>query len=278
MESMQRSITPRASLLAFFISIPIGLLGGLIGLGGAEFRLPVLVGVLKRQAREAVPINLAVSLVTIIASLLTRLNVVSEFPLRDLLPTLLAMILGAVLAAFVASGVASRISSHLLEIWMKFLLVSIGMLLIIEGFIPIVSAYLLQSPLFIQYLVGILAGILIGIVSSTLGVAGGELIIPTLIFIFGIGVKIAGTASLIISLPTVCTGLFRYYRANTFFNRTVATQIVIPMAIGSVIGSILGGLLFGFISPNELKILLGLILIFSAIRMFLRPHPGKPTR
>ena len=79
MESKQSILTHRDSLIAFLIFIPIGLLSGLIGLGGAEFRLPVLVGVLKRQAREAVPINLAISLVTIIASLLTRLNIVSEF-------------------------------------------------------------------------------------------------------------------------------------------------------------------------------------------------------
>lgn len=32
--------------LAFFYAVPIGALGGLIGLGGAEFRLPVLAGVL----------------------------------------------------------------------------------------------------------------------------------------------------------------------------------------------------------------------------------------
>ncbi|KYC37092.1 hypothetical protein WA1_46525 [Scytonema hofmannii PCC 7110] len=46
------------SRLAFTYAIPIGVLGGLIGLGGAEFRLPVLVGVLKYQAQQAVPLNL----------------------------------------------------------------------------------------------------------------------------------------------------------------------------------------------------------------------------
>ncbi|KYC34822.1 hypothetical protein WA1_49760 [Scytonema hofmannii PCC 7110] len=59
----------RLSCLAFAYAIPIGVLGGLIGLGSAEFRLPVLAGVLGYQARQAVPLNLAVSLVTIAASL-----------------------------------------------------------------------------------------------------------------------------------------------------------------------------------------------------------------
>ncbi|NPV75522.1 MAG: sulfite exporter TauE/SafE family protein [Anaerolineae bacterium] len=274
MESNQKTSKNHEKVVAFLLSIPIGFVGGLIGLGGAEFRLPVLIGLLGRQARQAISINLAVSLITILSSSLIRLRVFSEFPFTKLLPVLLSMILGAVLSAFIAAGAASKISSHVLEAWMKFLLVSIGLLLVVEGFFPIPAANLLFASPLIQFLVGITAGILIGIVSSTLGVAGGELIIPTLIFVFGIGVKLAGTASLLISLPTVITGLIRYYRLAAFFDRSAMTQIVIPMGVGSIIGSILGGLLFGIASQNGLKALLGLILIYSAIRMFLRrPQP-----
>ena len=39
--------------------------------------------------------------------------------------------------------------------------------------------------------------------SRLIGVAGGELIIPALICGFGVGVKVAGTLSLSIGLPTV---------------------------------------------------------------------------
>ncbi len=47
-------------MLAFGFAIPIAILGGLIGLGGAEFRLPVLVGPLGYRALpQAVPLNLA---------------------------------------------------------------------------------------------------------------------------------------------------------------------------------------------------------------------------
>jgi uncharacterized protein len=38
---------PHRPGLAFLYAVPIGLLGGLIGLGGAEFRLPVLAGPLR---------------------------------------------------------------------------------------------------------------------------------------------------------------------------------------------------------------------------------------
>jgi uncharacterized protein len=70
-QDVPRSVRNRTPL-AFLSAIPIAILGGLIGLGGAEFRLPVLAGSLGYSARKAIPLNLAVSLATIIASLLIR--------------------------------------------------------------------------------------------------------------------------------------------------------------------------------------------------------------
>lgn len=275
MNSVHTPNSARNYSLAFILSIPIGILGGLIGLGGAEFRLPVLIGLLKLQTREAVPINLAVSLITLLSSTISRLSVVTTFPLVDLAPILISMVGGAMTAAFFSVGIASKISNHMLEKWIKVLLISIGMLLIFEGFIPEISAHLMTSSIFIQVLVGISAGVIIGIVSSLLGVAGGELIIPTLIFIFGIGVKIAGTASLMISLPTVMMGLIRYYRTTTFVSGHNFRSIVLPMGFGSILGSIIGGLLFGLISPNLLKLFLGLILIYSAMKMFVNSKASQ---
>jgi uncharacterized protein len=73
---------------------PIGLLGGLIGLGGTEFRLPVLAGVFSYTARRAVALNLAISLVTVVSALLIRGGTLSLEPLIALLPVALAMIVG----------------------------------------------------------------------------------------------------------------------------------------------------------------------------------------
>jgi uncharacterized protein len=246
--------------------------------GGAEYRLPVLIGILKRSARQSVPINLAVSLITLLTALITRLIVLREFPLVTLLPVVLAMTMGAMLSAFIAAGFAVRIPAHLLESWIKYLLMTIGVLLIAEGILRIGSLDLLLSPLALQIGVGLGMGILIGVVISILGVAGGELIIPTLIFIFGVGVKDAGTASLIISLPVVATGLVRYYRARAFITRVDISGIVVPMGIGSIIGSILGGLLLGLVSPDLLRIILGVVLIGAAARMFAHTKAQqKPT-
>jgi uncharacterized membrane protein YfcA len=88
----------------------------------------------------------------------------------------------------------------------------------------------------------VIFGLGIGLVSSMLGVAGGELIIPTLVFAFGAVIKTAGTASLLISLPTVAVGVLRHRRLGSFTDRTDLTQTVFPMGAGSPVGAVVGGL------------------------------------
>ena len=46
---------------------------------------------------------------------------------------------------------------------------------------------------------GVVAGFVIGVVAALLGVAGGELLIPTLVLLFGAGIKLAGSLSLAVS-------------------------------------------------------------------------------
>jgi uncharacterized membrane protein YfcA len=124
------------SRLAFLTAIPIAILGGLIGLGGAEFRLPVLAGLLAYPARKAVPLNLAVSLTTITPSLFIRARTLSLAPLGSFLPAMLALIGGAVVAAFFGASLSGRLSNEQLERIILILLVGIGCALIVEGFLP----------------------------------------------------------------------------------------------------------------------------------------------
>ena len=91
-------------------------------------------------------------------------------------------------------------------------LVVIGTALVVEAFLPQQVAGLLQDLLPVRLVVSVVLGLVIGLVSSLLGVAGGELAIPTLLFAFGADIRAAGTASLLISLPTVAVGVLRHSR------------------------------------------------------------------
>ena len=276
MEVDQTIKSPNRSLLSFMFAIPIAILGGLIGLGGAEFRLPVLAGPLRYTAKQAVPLNLSVSLITVITSLLIRANTLSLDTISPLYIPILALIAGAVFAAFFGAALGSRLSEQRVEQIILVLLLAIGIALIIEAFIPQTGTGFVPVENVWRITAGILFGLVIGLVSSLLGVAGGELIIPTLIFAFGADVKVAGTASLFISLPTIMVGLFRYARRGAFTDRTPLRETVAPMGVGSVIGALIGGLLVGFIPAPILKFGLGIILSVSALRIFrsTRSHPA----
>jgi uncharacterized membrane protein YfcA len=145
--------------------------------------------------------------------------------------------------------------------------VALGVGLIVEAFIPwespgIPGGWPTGIPL------AVLLGVGIGIVSSLLGVAGGEIIIPTLVFVFGVDVVLAGTASVIISLPTVSTGLVRYARRGAFTEQRDLWSLVLPMGIGSILGALIGGVLVPYVPSDAIKVVLGVILIISAVRIF----------
>ncbi|MDB9375018.1 sulfite exporter TauE/SafE family protein [Nodularia sphaerocarpa] len=277
MKQNNSSAQVRRFQLSFLYSVPIGILGGLIGLGGAEFRLPVLASILGYSAQQAVPVNLAVSLISIAASLAIRGSLLSFDLVIPLLPVILSLIAGAVITAFFGATMASRLSNEQLERIILWLLVIIGIALIIEAFLPQEIPALLPASWNIP--AGILFGLAIGLVSSLLGVAGGEVIIPTLVFAFGVDIRTAGTASLLISFPTVLVGVIKYASRGAFRdsealrrNRTIWKNTVAPMGVGSIIGAIIGGMLVGIIPVPILKIILGVILNISAFRVF---HKAK---
>jgi uncharacterized protein len=269
-------VTPRRSpTLSFALGAPVGTLGGLIGLGGAEFRLPLLVSVLRYPTRTAVPLNLAISLFTVAAGLATRLSTGGReqlVALGDAGAVVASLLAGGMIGAYIGATWLARVTDVVLERVILVLLVSIGGLLLYEAFASWEPSALVSGTMAVAG-AGLVCGLGIGMVSSMLGVAGGELIIPTLILVFGMDVKLAGTASLLISLPTILVGLVRHRQKGAFREPADLRRTVLPMGAGSVLGAVIGGILVAHVSSSLLKLLLGALLIGSAIKVFWR-HEG----
>ncbi|MEV7532933.1 sulfite exporter TauE/SafE family protein [Streptomyces hydrogenans] len=114
---------------------------------------------------------------------------------------------------------------------------------------------------------GVAAGFGIGVVAAIMGVAGGELLIPTIVLLFGEDIKTAGSLSLLVSLPTMPVAFARYSRDGSFAVLGENLRFTAVMAAGSVAGAVLGGLLLGVFPDLLLIPLLAVVLLVSAAEL-----------
>jgi uncharacterized protein len=244
----------------------IGALGGLIGLGGAEFRLPLLIGAFRFAALQAVILNKAMSLVVVASALPFRAATVPFAAVAAHWTIIVNLLAGSLLGAWVGAGWATRIASQTLYRVIAILLLVIAVVLVLGHNTGPASSALLAGPA--QMVAGVTAGFVIGIVAALLGVAGGELLIPTLVLLFGVDIKLAGSLSLAVSLPTMLVGFARYSRDRSFVVLGENRRFLLVMAAGSILGSFIGGRLLGFVPSAVLLPLLAVILILSAAKVW----------
>jgi uncharacterized membrane protein YfcA len=246
----------------------VAVLGGLIGLGGAEFRLPILIAVFAVYAHRAVRINLLISLATLAMSAVSRLSFMHTTNIPDYRVEIVAMLAGGIVAAWVGAGFLSRIPKTRIMGVIAVLLLGTAALLALETMISGAAWTLLAPESPWRAPMAVVAGLLIGTISSLLGVAGGEFIIPILIFVFGVDIRTAGTASVLISIPVVITGVTRHWLTGHYRSASMFQNLILPMALGSLIGALVGGYLAAWAPTDALRIVLAGILAVSAIKLW----------
>jgi hypothetical protein len=244
----------------------IGALGGLIGLGGAEFRLPLLIGAFHFAALEAVILNKAMSLVVVASALPFRARTVPFDAVAGHWPIVVNLLAGSLAGAWLGAGWATRLRSQTLYRVIAIILVAMAAILLLAHDPGGDGQPLAQGTM--QIGLGVAAGFVIGIVASLLGVAGGELLIPTLVLLFGLDLKLAGSLSLVVSLPTMVVGFARYSRDDTFAVLGRNRVFVAVMAAGSIAGTLIGGRLLGVIPTAILLPGLAAILLLSAVKVW----------
>jgi uncharacterized protein len=248
---------------AFGMGALIGTLGGLIGLGGAEFRLPLLISLF--GFREAVILNKTTSIVVVATALPFRARSVPFGEIGAHWPIILNRLCGSLFGAWVGAEWATRLKSETLYRVIAVLLVIIAAVLLFARD-AVVGSPLLAG--WTQFVVGILAGFVIGVVASLLGVAGGEFLIPTLVLLFGTDVKLAGSLSLVLSIPTMLVGFTRYSRDESFSVLRKNWLFLLVMAAGPILGTFIGGLLLGVIPNSILLPFLAALLVISSVKMW----------
>ena len=237
----------------------------MIGLGGAEFRLPLLIGVFGFVALQAVVMNKAMSLLVVLTALPARLVSVPWSAVSPHWTVAVNLLAGSLIGAWIGATWATRMRSATLYRVLAVLLVLIAAALAGSHFGDL---GMVDLPPPVRLVVGVVAGALIGVVAALMGVAGGELLIPTIVLLFGLDIKIAGSLSLAVSLPTMLVAFARYSRNATFTVLAQQRGFVLTMAAGSVAGTVLGGLLLGVVPSAILIPVLVALLLVSAVKVW----------
>lgn len=252
----------------FLAGSVIGTLGGLIGLGGAEFRLPVLLGVFRLPTLEAVILNKATSLVVVTAALLSRSAAIPFEQQWIHGAVALNLLTGSLIGAWWAAGGAMMMAPNWLSLIIMVLLAGLSLVMLSEAWLDWPDATALRFDTeYALWIAGVLAGFFIGIVAALLGVAGGELLIPTIVLLYGLDIKLAGSLSLAVSLPTMIVGFARYRQSDAFSVLRQEQSLFRWMVAGSILGAA-GGLLLGMLPTRLLLTVLGVVLFVSAARTF----------
>jgi uncharacterized membrane protein YfcA len=268
----ESAITPATSAagarslpLALTAGALIGVLGGMIGLGGAEFRLPLLIGLFGFIALQAVIVNKAMSLIVVLTALPARLLAVPLSDVTSQWAVVANLLAGSLVGAWIGATWATKMRSATLYKVLAVLLVVIAAALAGSHLGP-VGTLELSAP--VRLVAGLVAGVAVGVVAALMGVAGGELLIPTIVLLYGIDIKLAGSLSLAVSLPTMLVAFARYSQDSSFQILRSNKTFVLTMTVGSIAGTLVGGLLLDVVPAVVIVPLLVVLLLASAIKVW----------
>ena len=260
------AIPPRFLLTGFSAGAAIGVLGGLIGLGGAEFRLPLLITVFGFIALEAVIVNKAISLIVVASALAFRSTTIPLGSVLDHGSIVINLLAGSLVGAWIGADLATRLATTTLCRVIAVLLVLIALVLAFTHDPSSPGEPIAHGATLVT--LGLVAGLAIGVIAALLGVAGGELLIPTLVLLFGADIKLAGSLSLAISLPTMLVSFARYSCDRSFTVLGANRAFVLTMAAGSIIGTYIGARLLPIAPDGLLVPVLAVILLMSGIKVW----------
>jgi len=122
-----------------------------------------------------------------------------------------------------------------------------------------------KSHLYISILPPILIGFLVGIVSSVMGVGGGFILIPAMIYILGMPTQIViGTSLMQIIFVTLVSTIMHAY-----INQTVDVVLSSLLLVGAVVGAQIGTRVMVRLKAEQIRFLFAIIIILVAAVLLL---------
>jgi len=122
-----------------------------------------------------------------------------------------------------------------------------------------------RSGLYISPLAPLLLGVMTGILTMLLGVGGGFIMVPAMIYLLGMGTQVVvGTSLFQILFVTMATTMI-----HAMTTKAVDLVLALLLLVGSVIGAQVGTRISMKMRPENLRVILALIVLVVALRMAL---------
>ena len=241
-------------LLILFFGFLVGFMSGLFGVGGGFLMTPLLIfmGIPPATAVGTESVQILGSSVSGAMAHGIKKNIDYEIGIFLLIGGIFGSTVGVILFNFLKES--GNIDLIIKFLYILFLAI-IGTLMLVESTISLVSEkkvdssykkkkrsfldYLplklkfRQSKIFISILLPIVVGIFVGLLSAFMGVGGGFVMVPAMIYLFGMGTVVAiGTSLFQIVFVTLNVSIL-----HATFNYSVDLILAIFLLIGGVIGA-----------------------------------------
>lgn len=246
------------------VGVAAGLLSGLFGIGGGTIIVPALAIWLGMSQRLAAGTSVAAILPTAVVG-------AGTYAVQGHVDWIAAICLavGVIVGAQVGSHLLAKLPTGVLQ-WsfMGFLAVIIVSLWFVvpqrgdEIEITVLSGALL-----------IVTGVVTGILSGLLGVGGGVVVVPVLMFFFGASDLVAKGSSLLMMIPGSISGTLGNFR-----RRNVDLRAAAIVGLAACICAPFGSLFAAWIDPFWGNVAFSLYLVLILVQMLLKRLKGNRAR
>jgi uncharacterized membrane protein YfcA len=131
-----------------------------------------------------------------------------------------------------------------------------------------------RSRLYISVIPPLVLGAFVGVLSAIMGVGGGFILVPAMVYILRMpAAVVVGTSLFQIIITTALTGVLQAGR-----NQTIDIVLAMLLLLGGVLGAQLGARVSGRFRAEELRAVLALIVLLVGLRMGLGlfVNPDEP--
>jgi uncharacterized membrane protein YfcA len=122
-----------------------------------------------------------------------------------------------------------------------------------------------RSGLYISPLAPLLLGMAVGVLTMLMGIGGGFVLVPAMLYILGMSANVVvGTSLFQILFVTMATTMM-----HAMTTKAVDIVLAALLLLGSVTGAQIGAKLASAVSPTRLRLVLAVIVLLVALRMAL---------